>query len=411
MERFGSNDIFNELELFGDFANNAKSTIEGIIEDINETINKYNETIKNTETEISENEEAREKCKNEIVKMKENINQINQSVENVQKTYKNIVDAYSKTSEGDTKDLYSEIIENARLNCEDEVEKCEREITRLEDDIEAINNNIADFSSTIEQLHSSLDKQRIELSKFNKGLDYMKNTFNTARRDLDNISNRKDIIKHVTRDSSSISNSKTVKEKPRRVEKEKPKPEPKKEEPKEEVVEKPKPEPKTGDYKNTFEDSLKQIYDLTGYSKKEDKKNTIEEENHLEDVFKPEPKKEEPKVEEPKNVFDNPTDVSEWEKMLNSSYEPELKQDNKDDEKINVVNDLLKPYGTSYEKLKGYTSDKIEYKSGRSIPFEMTPEDITKAVNAINSIDLKQMKTVGPEITLLRKVKLMKEGS
>ena len=406
MERFRDNEIFNELELFGDFANNAKSTIEGIIEDLSETINKYNESIKNTEAEIAENEEAREKCKNEIVKMKENIKQINESIENVQKTYKNIVDAYSKTSMGDTKDLYSEIIETARINCEDEVEKCDREITRLEDDIEAINNNIADFTNLISQLHSNLDKQRIELSKFTKGLDYMKSSFQNTKRDLDNITNRKDIIKHITRETSSLTSPKPPKEKPKKAEKEKAKEEPKEEKIKEEVKE----EPTKGNYKNTFEDSLKQIYDLTGYNKKEEKKESVEENSHLEEVFKEPSQKEEVKEDNSSNVFENSSELSEWEKMLNSSYE-EPKKDNKEDDKVNVLNDLLKPYGTSFEKLKGYTSDKIEYKSGRSLPFDMTPEDLTKAVNAISSIDLKQMKTVGPEITLLRKVKLMKEGS
>ena len=40
-----------------------------------------------------------------------------------------------------------------------------------------------------------------------------------------------------------------------------------------------------------------------------------------------------------------------------------------------------------------------------------TLEDVIKAINAVDGNDLKQMKIVGPEITILKKVKSMKEGN
>ena len=40
----------------------------------------------------------------------------------------------------------------------------------------------------------------------------------------------------------------------------------------------------------------------------------------------------------------------------------------------------------------------------------MSSEDVINAINAIDGNDLRAMKTVGPEITLIRIVKKMKEG-
>jgi len=80
------------------------------------------------------------------------------------------------------------------------------------------------------------------------------------------------------------------------------------------------------------------------------------------------------------------------------------------DSEVEVVDQLLKPYGTDFDRLKSLVQDSIVYKNGTSIPFEITVEDITKAINDVDGNDLKKMKIVGPEITLLRKIKSMKEG-
>ena len=297
-----------------------------------------------------------------------------------------MVDAYSKTSEGNTKNLYSEIIETARLNCEDETEKNEREITRLNDDISAINNNIANFTKIIEELNSNLDRQKVELSKYNKILDYLKEMTRQSNREIDNIANRKDVIKHTPK-SDFLSNNSDFRESNSII----------KEESRKDYKEDIKGETK-------IDDSLKQIYDLTGYSKKEKKESTFEENTNLENLFKPD-------NEEPKKELKTSNKMDEWEKILNSPNVNSDKEEKNISDDQKEVNDLLKPYGTTIEKLKSLTTNKIVYKSGREIDFNITSKDIATAVNAINSMDLKSMKVLGPEITILRKVKLMKEGN
>ena len=386
MEKFKMDGLYNDLMQFSDFAARLKDKFLNQIEKTNEIIILYNEAIKNTENEIKENEVSMDKCKNEIKKMQEKIKTIEASTKNIKVTYQNMVDAYSKTSEGNTKNLYSEIIETARLNCEDETEKNEREITRLNDDISAINNNIANFTKIIEELNSNLDRQKVELSKYNKILDYLKEMTRQSNREIDNIANRKDVIKHTPK-SDFLSNNSDFRESNSII----------KEESRKDYKEDIKGETK-------IDDSLKQIYDLTGYSKKEKKESTFEENTNLENLFKPD-------NEEPKKELKTSNKMDEWEKILNSPNVNSDKEEKNISDDQKEVNDLLKPYGTTIEKLKSLTTNKIVYKSGREIDFNITSKDIATAVNAINSMDLKSMKVLGPEITILRKVKLMKEGN
>ena len=111
--------------------------------------------------------------------------------------------------------------------------------------------------------------------------------------------------------------------------------------------------------------------------------------------------------------------MSEWEKILNgtddfATQSIKVKEDNVkltiEDNITDTVDQLLKPYGTSFNRLKSLVNYKIEYPDGRTVKLDVTVEDVIKAVNDVDGNDLKKMKTVGPEITLLRKVKKMKEG-
>ena len=302
MEKFKIEGLYNDLMQFSDYASRLKDKFLNQVEKTNEIIMLYNDAIKNTESEIKENEGSMEKCKNEIKKMNEKIKSIEASTRNVKTTYQNIVDAYSKTSEGNTKNLYSEIIETARLNCEDETEKNEREITRLNDDISAINNNIINFTKIIEELNLSLEKQKLELSKYNKSLDYLKELTRQSNREIDNIANRKDVIKHTPR-TSFVTNENDY-------EKENKKDSYIKDTRKDDYKEE-KPKEETKSYNSDFDDSLRQIYDLTGYSKKEKKESSFENDTNLENLFKNDssvPKKEEKSTNK----------MDEWEKILNS---------------------------------------------------------------------------------------------
>lgn len=392
MEKFKIDGLYSDLMQFSDFAARLKDKFLNQTEKTGEIIILYNDAIKNTESEIKENEASMDKCKNEIKKMEEKIKGIEASTKNVKTTYQNIVDAYSKTSEGNTKNLYSEIIETARLNCEDETEKNEREITRLNDDISAINNNITNFNKIIDELNLNLEKQKIELSKYNKTLDYLKELTRQCNREIDNIANRKDVIKHTPR-SSFITNDNDF-ERDKKADS---------------FVENTKKdnykEEKPKENKNLdFDDSLRQIYDLTGYSKKEKKDSSFESDTNLENLFKND-------TTTTKKESSSTSKMDEWEKILNSEDSIDNKKEEPkriDDQK--EINDLLRPYGTTIDKLKSLTTNKIVYKSGREIDFNITNDDLKRCINAVNSMDLKSMKVLGPEITILRKLKLMKEG-
>ena len=87
---------------------------------------------------------------------------------------------------------------------------------------------------------------------------------------------------------------------------------------------------------------------------------------------------------------------------------PQTQEKNND---IETVNQLLKPYGTSFDKLKSLVSKEIKYKDGTTKEFKLEALDLIKVVNEIDGNDLKRMKVVGPEITLLKKIKAMKEGN
>lgn len=188
-------------------------------------------------------------------------------------------------------------------------------------------------------------------------------------------------------------------------------------EPKVAPIHEPKPAPK----QNTidFDDSLKQIYDLTGYTppKKEEPKKEEKKQDEIKIDLRTTPKSSSPKATDSPDLSDN---FSEWEKILNGGDEISTnKQPAKEEKKkpatvrpdeLKTLNELLKPYGTTYEELKGLTNREIEYKDGSKKEFKMEVKDVIAAVNNIDGNDLKNMKRVGPQITLLKKVKSMKEG-
>ncbi len=447
MEKFEFDDERN-LEIFSGFVGRAKDVLTTLIENIKDNIKEYETKIEDTSKEIEDNELSREKCEHEITKMESKIDDIKDAIENVENTYKKIADAYSSTSKGETKELYSEIIDGAKANCERDVEKNRSEIARLNSDIEAIKNNISEFSKIIDELTRNQENYNLELFKYNKSLEYMEKVAEKTNVDLDEIANRKEVSKKS--DAKSIK-----KPEPRRTTIEKSDDDddedrsrarrttasrsvfdelesesfsaPKEE--KKEIKETPKIEKK-----EEKEDPLKQIYDLTGFTKveeqppkpepvapkvevKEDKKVYTD---NLESLFKEpvkEPVKEEKKVEEkapvtPSSILDS--DFSNWEAILNAptTEEPKKEEPKQPVENLeDTVNQLLTPYGTTYKNLSSLVGKTIAHKDGSKVPFEMTTEDVIKAINAIDGNDLKAMKTVGPEITLLRKVKNMKEGN
>lgn len=135
---FESDTKKTDIEPFNSFTNKAKDSIAALIDDIKGSIKSYNDTIEKTNREIEENQTSKDKCEQEISNMKGKISKIKANIDNVQNTYKRMVDAYSSTSKGETKDIYSEVINGARANCEKDVEKNKNEIFRLNNDIEAI---------------------------------------------------------------------------------------------------------------------------------------------------------------------------------------------------------------------------------------------------------------------------------
>ncbi len=469
MEKFEFDDERN-LEIFSGFVGRAKETLTTLIDDIKENIRDYQQKIEDTSKEIDENEVSREKCAREITKMEGKISEIKDAIDNVENTYKKIADAYSSTSKGDTRDLYSEIIDGAKSNCEKDVERNRSEIARLNSDIEAIKNNITEFNKVIAELNRDLDNYNLEMFKYNKSLEYMEKFSEKANEDLEEISSRKDtstkkvddkiikkgdsksvstkrsgepkseveLIKELrpTRRSSSdkkstSSLSSTQEEANEPVKKD----DLKKTEPVLKVEEAPKEEPIIKhEVKETvsFEDTLRQIYDLTGYkpNEKETEKNEVkpsmmeeapkEEKrvysDNLDSLFTATQPSDNTKAVSPTSSFME-SDFSNWEKILNSpSKSMEFTRNDEpfasssiDNDMENAVNQLLSPYGTNFARLKGLVATTISYKDGSRIPFNLNLDDVSRAVNAIDGTDLKMMKTVGPEITLLRKIKSMKE--
>ncbi len=517
-------DKTQSLEIFSSFVEKTKAAMQSLVENIKENIKIFEIEISNSTRDARANEDSIKKCENEITRKTEEIETIKESIENVQNTFKKIVDAYSSTSRGETKDLYSEVIENARKNCEEETEKYQEEIATLNGDIEAINGNIKEFTQTGRDLEELIDKYTQELEKYKKALSFVNETVGKYNNRLDNINNN--IIQtkrekgkplnfgytyyrpselNSTVEHYNIGSGETVGEK----------------------FEEP-----TLESTVNFEDSLKQIYDLTGYTPpapeekeeeteevevkqeevkdvevnedalkaeefkidteetpeapeeetKEEKKEEVKEEAQEEEVK--EETSEEPKEEEEDSLSSD--EIDEWEKILNSADDmlsnlnkasdepkeeeklvaPETKEEPKEEpapevkeekaapiipdveaikeeavpapeapapeepkieaeaEKVaeeitnkeddlnkETLEQLLKPYGTTYEKLSGNVSKEYTRKDGTKVPFELTLEDVIKAINAVDGNDLKQMKIVGPEITILKKVKSMKEGN
>lgn len=421
MERFEINEESN-LEIFNNFVSKTKDAFSILTDNIKNNIKKYEQSIEDTEKEIADTETSREKCEHEISKMEEKIDTIKEAIDNVENTYKKMVDAYSSTSKGETKDIYSDIIDGARANCEKDVEKNRSEIARLNSDIEAIKNNIAEFTRIIDKLKREMEGYNSELSKYREARDYLETTQDKISSDLDKISderigNKIENNKKETKVKEEVSKPKSEKKEKRElldaldsitfdIPHEEEKNEQKEVVQEETVSEKP------------VDDSLQRIYDLTGYKpKSEEKKEEVVEKpkkedstysDNLEALFANSSMEDiKPEVKEEENTFMG-TDLSEWEKILNGgSSEPKsIKPDAKD-----TVNQLLKPYGTDYDKLTKIVGKEIKHKDGSSIPFEMNEEDVINAINSIDGTDLKEMKTVGPEITLLRKVKKAKEGN
>ena len=417
MEKF---EIVDEkaLEVFNNFVGKTKDALTTLIDNIKENIKRYEQAIEDNEKEIADTESSKEKCEHEITKMEGKISTIKEAIENVESTYKKMVDAYSQTSKGETKDIYSDIISGARDNCEKDVEKNRSEIARLNSDIEAIKNNIQEFDRMIESLNRTLENNRLELSKYNKALQSMEKTSDKLSRELDDIEVSIDKPKTVIRKKETIIEEKKEVE-PKAAKKDDAQEIPIErvavEEPKKEV----KPLEKTFDKKEFDEDSLQRIYDLTGYKPKKEEPKAEEPvyQDNLENLFLNSVK--DVQVEEPTRAFDASSSMSEWEKILNgtddfATQSIKVKEDNVkltiEDNITDTVDQLLKPYGTSFNRLKSLVNDKIEYPDGRTVKLDVTVEDVIKAVNDVDGNDLKKMKTVGPEITLLRKVKKMKEG-
>ena len=478
MEKFDFNKD-DKLEIFNDFVMRAKSVGQTLISDVKETIKRYEKAIDTNSKDIKENDNAINKCDQEISRKKEEIGRLKDKIENVQNTYKKMVDAYSSTSRGDTKDIYSNIMNNAKVSCDEEVNKYNEEISKLSEDIEQIKNNIIEFSNTANNLNMLLNKNSQELDKFKKVLDYLTDNINKYSNSIDNINNnitqsrnrgRSYNFGYYRPDYNNNYNTKVE----------------------------PKEEPKKEESAINFDDSLKQIYDLTGYKPKEEEEpKVIEPEETNTNIFDSnleaflnatkdikeektdepkeeikeetpeskdeekteEDKKEEPKVEEtdekPKDGTLEETiiedslskeEISEWEKILNGADDmftnlkkpreelktkeekvEEVKETAKEptqevkektapvssaiiDSDLETLNQLLKPYGTDFDKLKGLISNEIEYKDGTKKEFVLDVKELINTINAIDGNDLKRMKIVGPETTILKMMKQTKEG-
>lgn len=437
MERFEF-DIERNLEVYDGFVSKTKDILSSLINNIKDNIKDYENKIEETNKDIDDNEQSREKCEQEITKMESNIESIKEAIENVENTYKKIADAYSTTSKGDTKELYSEIIDGAKANCEKDVEKNRSEIARLNSDIEAIKNNITEFTKIIDELNRDLDGYELELFKYNKTLEYMSKLSEKASADLDDISIKKDIIKKVdgkstttrktvdTKKTTSTSTSTTAKSK-ETVSSTKSKTAKSVLDNIENETFTTKRETKTVSapkmdlsFDNNIkeDDSIKQIYDMTGFQpKKEEVKETVPKtsSDNLDSLFSTPSMEINTPVNNPETTNSNNMsflggDFAGWENILNEPVQKEETQKTISSD-TDTVNQLLNPYGTTYDRLKSLVGTTITYKNGSKVPFDMTIQDVIKAINEIDGNDLKMMKTIGPETTLLRKIKNMKEGN
>lgn len=406
MERFEMM-VDSGLVEFKSFLSKTKESLSSLIDDIKASISSYETRIKDTEDEIKDTESSSQTCEQEIIKQQERIKVLKKSIDNVEKTYKKMVDAYSSTSEGSTKDIYSDIIENARESCERDVEKNNAEIDSINDTIYGIKSNIKEFNSTIDRLNRELDEYNLELTKYQRALQYMQKVYDGVIEDLTDIESGKSArIKSPIRKASEVVHPT----------------EPLKEEitnkSELEVDEEPSP---------NKDEELQSLYDLTGYKPKE----STEEVKEEKPVIEPEPVVEEAPVYSGnlENLFINSgvedtkmspskpevqpefndNELSEWEEMLNEktiTFDEPIK---KIESEVDTVNQLLVPYGTTYENLIKLADDRIEYKDGTILPVEITAKDILNAINQVDAIDLKSMKIIGPETTLLKKIKKIKE--
>ena len=134
---------------------------------------------------------------------------IKEAIENVENTYKSIESAYATTSVGDTKNLYSDLISEAKANCEKDVEKNRSEIAKLNSDIEAIKNNIQEFNHNIDELANKSDIFKLELAKYEKANDYFEKLTEKAKADLQDFEEYKLPKSKMT---PRKANSKTIKE-------------------------------------------------------------------------------------------------------------------------------------------------------------------------------------------------------
>lgn len=458
MERF---EIKKEsgLEAFVNFIDSTKEKFAALSKNIKDSIKKYEKHIEDAETQIASAVSSREKCEAEINKMENKIGEIKDAIENVENTYMKIVEAYSSTSKGETKELYSDIIDGAKASCDKDVERNRNDIARLNSDIEAVKNNIEELNRQISDLEKDCDACNKELAKYRKADEYFEKVNADLAKDLDDIN--KDSLKPKSPVKKAVKADELKEEvviEPTQG-KEELVIEPTQE--KEENVEEPakfeSEEVIEPNNEKTLEidDALQRIYDLTGYKKEEIVKDeepieepvfeekpivmeeaieptpTIEPEpvytNNLENLFAQ--PSEDVKIEPVKDEYDD-TDMIAWESILNGA---DAMLDEKKSDVINqppvepisiespvksiivenaneTVNQLLKPYGTTIERLQGLVGDTITYKDGSSLPFILTSEDVVKAINLIDGNDLRRMKTIGPEITIIKIVKKMKEG-
>lgn len=442
MERFEINKEAG-LELFINFISSTKEKLASLTDTIKENIKKYENNIESAEAQIADAVSSREKCENEIAKMDSKIESIKEAIENVENTYKKIVEAYSETSKGETKELYSDIIDGAKANCDKDVEKNRSDIARLNSDIEAIKNNIQEFDRQIEEQEKNREIYKQELEKYKKAAEYLEKENAAIISNLEGLNDAKPKAKAPVKKAPTVKETKSEEKKKEEIM------ETPVEEKPVEIVERPKNETKEDSI--VIDDALQRIYDLTGYKKEEPKvEENIYDFPQAPVIEEPHMEIEQP-VEEPvytnnlENLFATPSedvkaepvkedyndaDMFEWESILNGAdamidnNAPVVPETNIS-EPINIdtsvkstimenadstVNQMLMPYGTTIEKLKSLVGDSIVYKDGSSIPFVITSEDVIKAINAIDGNDLRAMKTVGPEITLIRLVKKMKEG-
>ena len=144
---------------------------------------------------------------------------------------------------------------------------------------------------------------------------------------------------------------------------------------------------------------------------KEEVKEEVKEEPK-EELVSPEEEtaKEEPAKEEKKEELIVPAPEEEKVEEEAAKVAEEITSKEEDINK-ETLEQLLKPYGTTYDSLSEKVAKEYTLKDGTKVPFELTLEDVIKAINAVDGNDLKLMKQVGPEITILKKVKAMKEGN